>query len=279
MSSGTKRSSKDGSKKRRSKSTKSGKDKSARRKSTSGRDSGKKRRSSTVSRKEGRKGSNSSKSNKRSKQAAEVVQEEPVEKRSAREISNDIEWAGRIPWSIRTQPFRRLVNHYARELTEKEKLPDMRFASKVARSVQSAVEGEIVEVLKQAAVMAMHSHRTTVQDQDVTMTARLSKPIDRKEAVEMYDAIAKKREEQAAAAAQKAKEAEEKALAAGLPPPKPKRSASKKAAKKPKAEGAEGKKKSGSKKGKKGAATGVATGHDAATTADMMQPLIVPVSA
>lgn len=153
----------------------------------------------------------------------------------------------------------------------------MRFASKVARALQSAVEGEIVEVLKQAAVMAMHSHRTTVQDQDVTMTARLSKPIDRKEAAEMYDAIAKKREEQAIAAEKKAKEAEEKALAAGLPPPKPRRSAFKKASTKSTTP-AEGKKKSGPKKGgKKGgaaAAPASAAGHDAATFSDVSQPML-----
>jgi histone H3/H4 len=194
---GTKRSrtaDKDGKKSRSRSSAKKDKTKSPRRSKSAGKEGGKKRRSAT---KKDRKAGKSPKPTKRAKNEDGTPTAEKVKPTSARKIQ--VDWTGRVDakgkpnWAIRVQPFRRLVNHYAHELTEKKKLPDMRLASKVARSIQAAVEGEIVEVLKQAAMMAMHAKRTTLQDSDVALTNRFSKPIDADDAAKLHASVVLKR--------------------------------------------------------------------------------------
>jgi histone H3/H4 len=216
-SSGTKRAratDKDGGK-RRSRSVASKKKDAGkpRRKTTDKkRSTDKKRRSPASS--SGKKDSRSkSKSTKSTKKVKEDDGEKKVKevKESARKIQ--VEWRPRMKfddktgekvidiktgkqkygWAVRTQPFRRLVNHYAREMTEKSNLPDMRLAAHVTKAIQSAVEEEMVEILHQAAMMALHAKRTTVQKQDVSMISRLQKPLDIQEVDKTYSLVLSKR--------------------------------------------------------------------------------------
>lgn len=188
---------KDGGK-RRSKtpgSKKGGKEGKASRGRSKSKDAGKKRRSSS-SKKDGRAKTQKPKSLKRQKQEEDVAAKDEKPE-SARNIK--VDWhgpkdkTGSTKWAIRGNPFRRLVNHYAREITENDKLPDMRMASDVARSIQSAVEGEVAEILRQAACMAMHAKRTTVQDEDVNWTSRFRRPIDVKDSMHLYTSLIAKR--------------------------------------------------------------------------------------
>jgi histone H3/H4 len=94
------------------------------------------------------------------------VSEAKKPKVSARNIT--VEWKPRLEYGVRTQPYRRLLNFYAHQ-----KLPDMRMASGVAKALQSAVEEEVVEVLRRASVVAMHAKRNTVNAQDIELQAKL----------------------------------------------------------------------------------------------------------
>lgn len=97
---------------------------------------------------------------------AEEGTEAKKPKVSARNIT--VDWKPRVEYGVRTQPYRRLLNFYAHQ-----KLPDMRMASGVAKSLQSAVEEEVVEVLRRATIVAQHAKRNTVNAQDIELQARL----------------------------------------------------------------------------------------------------------
>jgi histone H3/H4 len=192
--SGTKRS---GSKKPSTKSRSSRGTSKAKSRSSGGKSGGKKRRSAPSgsssgksSRGKSRKGSSSSSSKRQrtsksdtkgTKVAANEATEagDKKEKISARKIV--VPWnarpinpkSGKPNWAIRTQPFGRIVRHYAHQL-----LPDMRMAQHVAKAIQSAIEEEMVNVLRQAAMMAIHANRRTVNSDDVDLQSRLSRPFD-----------------------------------------------------------------------------------------------------
>ena len=165
-SSGAKRSkSKSGTTKARSQPAK--KEKSRRSKS---KEAPKKRRApATSSKKDSRRGATTSKP--RTKKArTDDSSEETVGKTpkvSARKVI--VKWKARTKWAVRKQPFRRLVNYYAQE-----KFKDMRLAAEVANAVQSAIEEETVEVVRQACMMALHAKRTTVNDGDILLQTRIS---------------------------------------------------------------------------------------------------------
>jgi len=199
------------------------------------------------------------KSTKKAKHDDEDATEKPVKapKISARKI--EVEWEGRSKWAVRTQPFRRLVNLYAHEMTEKAKLPDMRLAAHVTKAIQSAVEEEMVELLRQASMMALHAKRTTVQKQDVSLTSRLSKPLDTKEADLTYASVLSKRSSKQGTDAKRApsKPRVKKAAAVAAPTDGSAPAAAAVAG----ATATETKKKAAPKKGKKAAAN--ATGQDA----------------
>lgn len=87
-------------------------------------------------------------------------------KLSARKIQ--VNWKPRVEYGVRTQPYRRILNFYAQQ-----KLPEMRMASGVAKALQSAVEEEVVEILRRASVCAVHAKRNTVNSDDINLQAKL----------------------------------------------------------------------------------------------------------
>lgn len=193
--------SKEGAPKRRSKSVSSS---SSRKDKTGGRRkikdaSGKRRRS--VSKSDGGKSGSRSIKRRKVEDAADGVKREPAPKpESARKIKVPWDEPKREDYCMRGNPFKRVVLECSHEITHQKKLPEMRYASKVTRSIQKAVEEEAIELMRQAAVLAMHAHRTTVQEDDITQALRLRRPIELEHAKKMYDEIVEKRAEAASAA-------------------------------------------------------------------------------
>jgi histone H3/H4 len=202
----TKRSAvKDGAKHSRSASKK--KEGKVRSQSSSSKKKDGRKRKSSSSKKDGRKSSVSKKelsSSKRVKISAAAEDaagtgSTKVVKESARKI--DVKWTGRYDshkkscWAIRNQPFKRLVQHYAHEITSELSKSDIRLSPFVARSIQSAVEGEVKEVLDKASMLAMHAARTTINGRDITLVTCLSKPIVERDTDKLYAIVQAKREQ------------------------------------------------------------------------------------
>jgi histone H3/H4 len=290
-SNGTKRSrssTKDTKRRSRSVGKKSGKDKSSRRGGKSSVKDAKKRRNHPKKDGKSSKSSGDKKSMKRAKHSDSDAGSEKEKKVSARNIE--------VPWhkrdlSIRRQPFRRLVVYYANEVTEKAKKDNIRLSGEVPIQIQTAVEGEIVEILKQAAMMAMRANHITVQGSDVTLTSSFMKPITDDDAEALYAKVMAKRE--------KAKEGEEGSAAPASAGPSDEKAAkpAKKAKKAPAAADDSGasaasapadgdaKKKVAGKRGKKpkdqvpAAAGGPLTGHSQHANHHDMHPNMVAAHA
>jgi len=95
-----------------------------------------------------------------------AVEPKPV-KISARKI--EVKFTPRKVYGVRTQPYRRLLNHYAHQV-----LKDMRMAHGVDKSIQAVVDEVVIEMLRQASVVAMHAKRNTVNANDIALQARLA---------------------------------------------------------------------------------------------------------
>jgi histone H3/H4 len=90
---------------------------------------------------------------------------------SARKI--EVDYKTRMMPAVRQQPFRRMVTMFAAEAAAKHGIQQIRLSNGVCPALQDSAEENVVAMMNKASVLAMHAKRTTVQEQDITMTGRL----------------------------------------------------------------------------------------------------------
>jgi len=106
-----------------------------------------------------------------------------------------VEWT-EVANAIRSLPYKRLATRYAHEAARELKSNDIRCVKGVVKSVQTAVEKSTIDHLHEASMLAMHAHRTTVQQSDYALVLKVHEAkVNDGDTTEMYRVIASRRDQ------------------------------------------------------------------------------------